>query len=65
MPAPILLIMGIIDVVAGALMLGLPQRAQVALLGLGMPRMFAFYMGFALLVKGLYSMFWGIIGSDA
>lgn len=65
MPAPLLLVMGALDVLGGSIMLGLPEKASVSLLGLGFSETAAFYLGFALLVKGVYSLFWGIVGSDA
>jgi hypothetical protein len=65
MVAPILIIMSLIDLIGALVLTTLPQRATVSILSFPVPQGLGFYIGIILLVKGTYSLAWGIIGADA
>jgi hypothetical protein len=64
MVAPILIVMSLVDLLGAFILLTLPNRATVAVMSFPLPVGFAFYFGLMLLLKGIYSLFWGIIGAD-
>ncbi len=57
--------MSLIDLIGALVLLTLPTRATVSILSLPMPAGIAAYIGIILLIKGVYSLAWGIIGADA
>ncbi|MFH1450850.1 MAG: hypothetical protein ABIF92_02615 [archaeon] len=65
MVAPILIAMSLVDMIGAFVLLTLPSRVNVAIFSMPLPVGIAFYFGVMMLIKGLYSLFWGIIGADA
>lgn len=65
MAAPILLIMSLIDLVGAFVLVTLPARASIEFMTFPAPQAIAFYLGVMMAIKGLYSLFWGIVGADA
>jgi len=65
MVAPILIVMSLIDLSAAFILVTLPARATVSILSFPIPYGLAFYFGIMMLIKGIYSIIWGIIGADA
>ena len=65
MVAPILITMSIIDLLAALILITLPQKASAAILSFPIPLSIAFYLGIMMLIKGIYSLVCGIVGSDA
>ncbi len=64
MVAPILITMSIIDLLAALILITLPQKASAAILSLPITLNIAFYLGVMMIIKGIYSLVCGILGSD-
>ena len=65
MVAPILITMSIIDLLAALILITLPQKASAAIMSFPISLNIAFYLGVMVLIKGIYSLVCGIVGSDA
>tara|TARA_Y100000034_G_C6812615_1_gene365326 strand:+ start:732 stop:905 length:174 start_codon:yes stop_codon:yes gene_type:complete len=56
--------MSIIDLLAALILITLPQKASAAILSLPITLNIAFYLGVMMIIKGIYSLVCGILGSD-
>ena len=60
MPSPSLILLGIIDLIAGLIVVSIPQHTYIEVVSYQIPYLVAFYIGIALVVKGVYSLFFAL-----
>lgn len=60
MPSPSLLLLGIVDLFAGLIVVSMPHHSYIEIVSYQIPYLVAFYIGIALVVKGVYSLFFAL-----
>ena len=62
MPSPSLLLLGIVDLLAGLILISVRPQSAIELAIFSISAKIAFYVGIALVVKGVYSLFFALRG---